>query len=737
MTKAMKSKILIFLVMVSAFAIPCQAQQSADSLQTKELEELTVQGQRLLNLERLPPVEGTRIWSGKKTDVISLENVNVNIAEKTPRQIFAKIPGVFVYDMDGSGNQINISTRGLDPHRGWEFNIRQNDAITNSDMYGYPASHYSMPMEAVDRVQMVRGTGSLQYGAQFGGMINYITKGPDTTRALGFETINSAGSFGLLSTYNAIGGRVGKVDYYAYMNKRVSSGYRDNSYTDSNAEGVAIRLHATKSIDFRFEFAHSKYIYQLPGALNDEQFQQNPRQATRARNYYSPDIFIPSIGIDWQIGARTKLSWLTSAVLGTRESVLFDKPADVIDVIDPVTLTHASRQVDIDDYHSYTTEVRLLHEYNLFNQLSAFVAGVQLMNNDLHRRQQGKGTTGADFDLSLIEPGWGRDLHFKTKNIAVFLENNFKLTDRLSVSPGIRAEMGKSDLGGSITYYPQEQLPNTIDHEFVLAGINAQFAVADFMNLYAGWSQAYRPVILKDIVPSSTFERVDDNLKDADGYNFEAGFRGNSGNFQWDVGVFQLRYNNKLGMLSQTDLNGDFYFLRTNIGNALTQGVELFAEYIIPLSNAYISFFTSTAYMDARYRGAYVRVGDDNVSVHNNKVESAPEIITRNGLNVHVKNVSMSFLYSYTAESYADALNTKTPSANGSVGLVPSYGLLDINASWKIPIASIGSNQIKVRLNVNNVTNEKYFTKRPQFYPGPGIWPSDGRSFVGTIEVSI
>lgn len=732
----MRIKILLFAFTITAFAIPCRAQQTADSLETKELDELTVQGQRLLNLERLPPVEGTRIWSGKKTDVISLDNLNANIAEKTPRQIFAKIPGVFVYDMDGSGNQINISTRGLDPHRGWEFNIRQNDAITNSDMYGYPASHYSMPMEAVARVQMVRGTGSLQYGAQFGGMINYITKAPDTTRAIGFETINSAGSFGLLSTYNAIGGRIGKIDYYVYMNKRVSSGYRDNSHTDSDAEGVAIKFHANKSIDFRFEFAHSKYVYQLPGALNDKQFRENPKQATRARNYYSPDIYIPSIGMDWQIGERTKLSWLTSAVLGARESVLFDKPADVVDVIDPVTLTHAPRQVDIDDYHSYTTEIRLLHEYDLFNQSSALVAGVQLMNNDLHRRQKGKGSTGSDFDLSLIEPGWGRDLHFKTNNIAVFVENNFKLTDRLSVSPGIRAEMGKSDLGGSITYYPQEQLPNTIDHEFVLAGINAQFAVADFMNVYAGWSQAYRPVILKDIVPSSTFERVDDNLKDADGYNFEAGFRGNSGNFQWDVGVFQLRYNNKLGMLSQTDSNGDFYSFRTNIGNALTQGVELFAEYIVPFNNAYVSLFTSTAYMDARYRDAFVRVGDNNVSVEDNKVESAPEIITRSGLNVQLGNVSLSFLYSYTAESYADALNTTIPTLNGSAGLVPSYGLLDINTSWKISLSG-GATQLKLRLNINNVTNEKYFTKRPQFYPGPGIWPSDGRSFVGSIEVSI
>ena len=53
--------------------------------------------------------------------------------------------------MDGTGNQVNISTRGLDPHRSWELNIRKDGISTNSDMYGYPASHYNIPMEAVEK----------------------------------------------------------------------------------------------------------------------------------------------------------------------------------------------------------------------------------------------------------------------------------------------------------------------------------------------------------------------------------------------------------------------------------------------------------------------------------------------------------------------------------------------------------------------------------------------------------
>ena len=705
--------------------------QQTDTLTTRKLEEVIIKGERQADLNRLPSFDGTRVWTGKKNEVISIKNLDANIAEKTARQIFAKVPGVFVYDMDGTGNQVNIATRGLDPHRGWEFNIRQNDAITNSDMYGYPASHYSMPMEAVDRIQLVRGTGSLQYGAQFGGMLNYVSKTADTTRAVAFESVNSAGSFGLLSTYNAFGGRVGKFDYYVYYSKRISDGYRENGRTDATASAAILVYRPSESVAIRVELAHSKYMYQLPGQLTDSMFYADPRQSTRERNYYSPDIYIPSVNLDWKIGNRTRLSWLTSAVLGSRSSVMFDRPADIVDAINPATLTYAPRQVDIDSYNSYTSEVRLFHEYDLLNSTSAFVAGVQLMRNDLHRRQQGKGTTGTDFDLTLTEPGFGRDLHFKTHNIAFFLENTFNLTEKLSVTPGVRAEMGESDLAGSITYYPDEELPNAISHAFVLGGINVQYKISEHQNLYAGWARAYRPVILKDIVPSSVYERVDKDLQDAQGYNFEAGYRGTSKYFRWDVGVFQLRYNNRLGMLSLTDDDGSFYLYRTNIGNSVTNGVEFFAEYFVPIKEATLSIFTSTSWMDARYRDAELRVGDSNQNIDDNKVESVPELISRNGLNIKFSTASVSLLYSYTAESYADALNTEAPSKNGSVGIVPAYGLLDINASWRI------TDHVMLRLNLNNALDKQYFTKRPQFYPGPGVWPSDGRSFVVTLGFKV
>ena len=83
-----------------------------------------------------------------------------------------------------------------------------------------------------------------------------------------------------------------------------------------------------------------------------------------------------------------------------------------------------------------------------------------------------------------------------------------------------------------------------------------------------------------------------------------------------------------------------------------------------------------------------------------------------------------------TGETFADALNTvQPPPTTGAAGIVPSYGILDINATVRL------SRHFESRLNINNVINKQYFTKRPSFYPGPGVWPSDGRN--GNVSFAV
>jgi Fe(3+) dicitrate transport protein len=105
-------------------------------------------------------------------------------------------------------------------------------------------------------------------------------------------------------------------------------------------------------------------------------------------------------------------------------------------------------------------------------------------------------------------------------------------------------------------------------------------------------------------------------------------------------------------------------------------------------------------------------------------------LIVRSGLELKARQWGASVQGHYTSGSYADPLNTYEPTASGSVGYVPAYLIVDASL-----FAQFTRHQF--RMCVNNLSNVSYFTKRPAFYPGPGVWSSDGRSLFLTYLFSI
>jgi Fe(3+) dicitrate transport protein len=358
---------------------------------------------------------------------------------------------------------------------------------------------------------------------------------------------------------------------------------------------------------------------------------------------------------------------------------------------------------------------------------------VQVLHNRLHRQQLGKGTAGSDFDLSLTDDAWGRDLWFNTRNLALFVENAIHLTPALSLVPGLRYEYGQTNMTGVIRAYEAADVPRRIRHRFPLLGMSMQYGLDAQNRLYAGWSQAYRPVLFKDVIPGSVLERVAPHLRDASGYNAEMGVSGDlPSGLRYDVSVFELRYNNRPGSILTTDSTGTAYILKTNLGNSRTRGVEVYlAAKPIRTDRLTVSFFTATAYLDAVYQEGSLVLGGENKSIAGNRVESVPRWTSRNGATIRYGGLSATLQYSYVGKTFSDAVNTVAPTPNGARGLVPAYGLWDVNATL------LAGRHYQVRMGINNVLNRQYFTKRPAFYPGPGIWPADGRSMVVTVGIKL
>lgn len=708
------------------------AQHADDSLKFNQLKEIVIESWQKRDLTRITE-EKPFLSIGKKNEVIELSGLNTNITLKTGRQLFAKVPGIFIYDMDGSGNQVNISSRGLDPHRSWEYNVRQNSIMLNSDIYGYPASHYSPPMESIDKIEIVRGAAGIQYGAQFGGMINYITKEPDTSRPFFFESINTIGSYNTISSYNAISGTKNKWSYQAYYYKRHSDGYRDNSASDAEAYFGKLKYSFSKFNSIKFEIGKSKYVYQLPGALTDSMFISNPRKSTRKRNFYSPDIYVPSVTLDFKLSNQSNLTVILSGIFGARNSVLYDAFANVLDTINRSSGLYSNRQVDIDRFNSRTIDIQYKTEYRIGNIKNIINTGLLYINNNLRRRQLGKGTTGDAYNLNVENDFFKRDITLKSQNLAFFITNIIPIKKNLKIIPGIRYESGLSTMSGLISYLESSEIPKAINRNFILTGINADFKINAENTIYAGFSQGYRPVIFKDIIPSSVLERVADNLKDAKGYNADLGIRGKMfKHLQYDISLFSLLYKNRMGLLSIDDGNGNSYLYRTNIGDSRTNGIELFIQYkFLIAKDFFMGIFTSSSYMNGRYINGEIWNGSKNTSIADKQIESVPHLISRNGLELLYRNLTTSILYSYTSKSFSDPLNTITPSANGSRGIVPSYGLMDINTTFR------ANKHYLLRFGINNLFNKSYFTKRPTMYPGPGIWPSDGRNYYISFSFKI
>jgi len=186
---------IIFTFWLAILALQTTAQQDStktdsSQLHTKYLADITVVGRNSrADVHFLPEIVGVNINAGKKNSLIVVDNVQGNVVTNTMRQVVAKIPGIQIWESDGSGIQIGIAARGLSPNRSWEFNTRQNGYDIAADPYGYPEAYYNPQLQAVQRIEIIRGHGSLQYGPQFGGMVNYILRnGSEINKPFEFET---------------------------------------------------------------------------------------------------------------------------------------------------------------------------------------------------------------------------------------------------------------------------------------------------------------------------------------------------------------------------------------------------------------------------------------------------------------------------------------------------------------------------------------------------------------------
>ncbi len=713
------TKIITAIILLLSFVI-ANAQQK-DSTQT--LKEVIINGYKTVNgIGHLLEMKEGIIYAGKKTEVIIVDSLDANKAINNTRQILGRIPGLTIVETESSGFTANgIATRGLNPTQSIEMNTRQNGYNISADVYGYNEAYYIPPMEAVKRIELVRGASSLQFGAQFGGLINYITEDAPKDKPFQFITSQTVGSFGLYNAFTSVGGNYKKLSYYGFLQYRNMSGYRPNSQQSQVSGFGKIQYTPSKKLNIGLEYSLLRNTIQMPGGLSDSLFNANPKASIRARNWIKSPWNIVSNYINFNPTDNSSLSLKTTYLFSNRSLVWRneDGGAAALDEIDPQTNQFVPREVESEDMHSIATEARFSTNYHLGKSKSTLAGGVRFTYAWFKRLGGGEGTTNSDYDLT-VSGDWGKKLNFTTTNFAPFVENIFRIGNKFTVTPGIRLEYLNSTANGyKIDEIYKVFTDKSKNRHFLLSGIGFEYKPTFNAGFYANISQAYRPVEYGQQQPFGVTSKIDPNLKDASGFNSDLGYRTTIKNyFNADVSLFYLAYNNRIGEIVKADpVTGVDYGYRTNVANSVHKGLEAYVEfnvvkYLNQSSNQGLSIFNSFAYIDAKYTSGEFK---------GNRVEAASKVIERVGIIYNNQHFSSTFQFNYTGDAFGDATNVQL-SDNPIAGYIPAYTVLDWSATYKIK-------NYAIKAGVNNIADKAYFTRRTDEYPGPGIIPAVGRSF--------
>ncbi len=707
---------------------------------TTDFEEIKIIQKRLNNFDvgYLPPVRGVQIATGTSS-IIQTESQSGAKSTGNPREMFAKIPGLNIWESDGAGIQIGVGGRGLSPNRAANFNTRQNGYDISADALGYPESYYTPPLEALSSIEIIRGSASLQYGTQFGGLMNFVIKDPVKTTPLEFTSRSTVGSFGYLATFNRISGSRKRWQYQVYHQVKKGDGYRKNSQFEQHQVFAQLGYYLTENTLIRLEYTGMHYDAQQPGGLTDGLYKLNPIQSVRDRNWFRVNWNMLALHFTHDFSNRATFNVRAFGMSSNRYSLGF---LGKINQVDP----GGNREMIAGDFLNGGIEARYLKRYSWKVKSKverkpmqgAFLVGGRFYQGETQSKQ-GLAPTGDDAEFRFLNESnlEYSSFQFPSRNLAFFVENILFISSKFTFNAGARLEYIQSSAEGFYKRYAIHPLnfdtlgiykmedANTLNRTVPLAGIGGSYKVSRFTNLYANYCMNYRAVNFNDIRVTNPNVIVDTLMRDEYGSTTEVGFRGLVKPYWYvDIAFFYLFYGDKIGLAPEP--NG-INKIRTNIGDARNYGVELFTEidwfklYSDSARNS-LTTFVNFSYIQSEY----IRSKESNYL--GKQVEYVSPIMLRVGLKYQWKGLTAQVQYSYNQQQFSDASNAISPSGDAVIGLIPAYDVMDLSVRYAF------KKWIQLETGVNNVLNETYFTRRATAYPGPGILPSDGRSFYVTVQ---
>jgi len=688
-----------------------------------ELAGITVIGQGAGSLTRLPGAAH------------SVDAEELRLARPlSGNEVFRRLPGVHVQEEEGLGLRANIGIRGLDPDRSRTVLMLEDGVPVALNPYGEPEMYYTPPIDRMERVEVIKGSGSILFGPQtVGGVVNYVTADPPAAPEGRLEVVGGSGTFvkGRLAyggTWNGAGLALTALRRQAENLRGLHFGQTDVTLKTALplSSGSALGL----KVGVYDETSNSTYI-----GLTDSIFGANPDFYPGADDRLAIRRYTASLsheaGVGGSAGVRTTAYAYQTSRDWSRQDYRYTPNGNAIEFLN--STGNRDRSFEVAGLES---RVRLTHG------LGDLEGGVRA-HYERARDQHIEGGTAT------ARTGAIRDDEVRTGYaLAGFVQQRFQPAPRWRVTPGVRFEyfsherrvlrtrVRREVLDSGGTVIGTTRLPEDVDLRNgdalveIIPGLGASWFAGSGATLFAGVHRGFAPPRVKDafvledpVLPPGRQPGAPVSLQlDAErSWNMELGARTQPLYGLWfDVTGFWLEFSNQIvepslsaGSVAQAAL--------ANQGATRHRGVEAAVGMDWGAVAGWgFTLRTDVAYTfaDARFsRERLLERGGDTINIEGNHLPYAPRhLLTlsgtlglRNGLQLRVDGLLVS-------EQFADNFETRDGTANGRNGIIPAYAVWNASATWDIP-----GTPVSALASVKNLLGTWYISSRRPEGIKPGL----------------
>ncbi len=425
------------------------------------------------------------------SSVISREQIE----DRNPFSIIEAIretPGLHVVAEDAAGTHLNIGLRGLNPRRSSRTLLLEDGAPTVFFApYGDPSSHYSTPLDRVDRIEVLKGSGQILYGPQtMGGMINFVTRPVPTDGTQGSVRL-TGGNRGYYDGHFNVGYGTENGGVMIDVLKKAGDGIRDEH--DFDVQDIAIkgtyRISSGQRITGKYSNFEEDSRFSETGLTSDE-YIADPFRASGDQNLLRQERFTmkrntAQVIHELDLSDRARLS--TQAYYSKTDRTSrrirefeYEDDSNEFGVEDEIAIRPRS-------YEFYGLEPKIQLRYTSFGIQNEAVFGVRYHQEKIDRKK-------FEFDTGFSdEPEGDERLQLDVRAISAYAQNTFLFGD-WSVTPGIRYERityDKSLYSGDAL----DELDDSLEYSksLVLPGIGVTWNGLQSTTLFAGIHRGFAP----------------------------------------------------------------------------------------------------------------------------------------------------------------------------------------------------------------------------------------------------